>query len=95
MPKGYWIANVAVTDPEQYKLYIAASVPVFAKYGVNMLARGGKAERMEGEGGPRNVVIEFPSLEAAIACYRSPEYQAAKALRKNAGEASVVLVEGI
>jgi uncharacterized protein (DUF1330 family) len=41
------------------------------------------------------VVIEFPSLEAARACYASPEYQAAKAKREGAGVAEIVLVEGV
>jgi uncharacterized protein (DUF1330 family) len=41
------------------------------------------------------VVIEFPSLQAAIDCYNSPEYQSAKAKRKGAGDADIVLVEGL
>ncbi|HUR42928.1 MAG TPA: DUF1330 domain-containing protein [Aestuariivirga sp.] len=95
MPKGYWIAHVTVTEPEQYKLYVSASPLAFKKYGANILARGGNAQQMEGDGRPRNVVIEFPSLEAAIDCYNSPEYQSAKTHRKNAGIADVVLVEGV
>ena len=47
------------------------------------------------EGHPRNVVIEFPSLQAAVDCYNSPEYQAAKAKREGAGIANIVLVEGV
>jgi uncharacterized protein (DUF1330 family) len=50
---------------------------------------------MEGEGRPRNVVIEFPSLQAAIDCYNSPEYQAAREKRIGAGIADIVLVEGV
>ncbi|MCX7345104.1 MAG: DUF1330 domain-containing protein, partial [Alphaproteobacteria bacterium] len=50
---------------------------------------------MEGEGRPRNVVIEFPSLQAALDCYNSPEYQTAKAKRAGAGMAEIVLVEGV
>jgi uncharacterized protein (DUF1330 family) len=95
MPKGYWIAHVTVTEPEQYKLYASAAPLAFKKYGANILARGGNSQQMEGDGRPRNVVIEFPSLEAAIDCYNSPEYQSAKTHRKNAGIADVVLVEGV
>ena len=51
--------------------------------------------RWKGEGRPRNVVIEFPSLQAALDCYNSPEYQAAKAKRAGAGVAEIVLVEGV
>ncbi len=95
MPKGYWIAHVTVTDPDQYQHYASGTREAFQKYGANILARGGRFEQMEGEGRPRNVVIEFPSLQAAIDCYNSPEYQAAKAKRQGAGIAEIVLVEGV
>ena len=95
MPKGYWIAHVTVTDPDQYKLYADATPAAFKQYGATVLARGGTFEQMEGDGRPRNVVIEFPSLQAAIDCYNSPEYQGAKAKRSGAGIAEIVLVEGV
>jgi uncharacterized protein (DUF1330 family) len=95
MPKAYWIAHVTVTDPEQYKLYAAATAGPYKNYGAKILARGGTCHQMEGEGRARNVVTEFPSLQAALDCYNSPEYQAAKALRANAGLASITLVEGV
>ena len=95
MPKGYWIAHVTVTDADQYKLYAEAPPLAFKKYGATILARGGAHQQMEGEGRPRNVVIEFPSLKAAIDCYNSPEYQAARSRRKTAGIAEIVLVEGV
>lgn len=95
MPKAYWIAHVNVTDPDQYKFYAEAAPIAFAKYGAVILARGGAHEQMEGQGRPRNVVIEFPSLQSALDCYRSPEYQAAKAKRHGAGEADIVIVEGV
>jgi uncharacterized protein (DUF1330 family) len=95
MPKAYWIARVAVTDPEQYKHYVEATPAAFQKYGAVILARAGRTKQVEGEGRPRNVVIEFPSFEAAVECYNSPEYQAAKAKRRGAGIAEIVLVEGV
>jgi len=95
MPKAYWIARVTVTDPDQYKHYAEGASAVFPKYGARVLARGGKCNQLEGEGRPRNVVIEFPSYDEAIACYNSPEYQAAKAKRKGAGVAEIVIVEGV
>lgn len=95
MAKGYWIAHVTVTDPDQYRLYAEAAPVAFRKYGATILARGGACAQMEGEGRPRNVVIEFPSLQAAIDCYHSPEYQAAKANRAGAGLAEIVMVEGV
>jgi uncharacterized protein (DUF1330 family) len=93
--KGYWIAQVTVTDPEQYRMYADAAPEAFRKYNARVLARGGRCEQLEGAGRPRNVVIEFDSLEDARACYNSAEYQAAKAKREGAGEADIVIVEGV
>jgi uncharacterized protein (DUF1330 family) len=95
MPKAYWISRVTVTNPDQYKLYAEAAPAAFKKYGGMALARGGRYSQLEGQGRPRNVVIEFPSFEDAIACYNSPEYQAARANRVGAGEAEIVIVEGV
>lgn len=95
MPKAYWIAHVTVTDPDQYKLYADAAPEAFKKYQAKILARGGAFEQMEGQGHARNVVIEFNSLQDALDCYNSPEYQAAKANRKDAGIADIVIVEGV
>lgn len=95
MPKGYWIAHVTVTDPEPYALYAAGTAAAFEKYGARVLARGGAYHALEGADHPRNVVIEFPSLQAALDCYHSPEYQAARAHRVDAGIANITLVEGV
>ena len=93
--KGYWIAHVTVTDQDQYKFYAEAGPAAFEKYNARILARGGRSTQLEGDGRPRNVVIEFPTFEDAVACYNSPEYQAAKAKRAGAGIADVVVVEGM
>jgi len=95
MPKAYWIAHVTVSDPDQYKHYAGDAPIAFKKYGAVFLARGGASEQMEGKGRPRNVVVEFPSLQAARDCYNSAEYQAARAKRIGAGEADIVIVEGV
>ncbi|MDP3898564.1 MAG: DUF1330 domain-containing protein [Mesorhizobium sp.] len=95
MAKGYWIAHVDVRDTEGYKGYVATAKPAFERYGAKFLARGGAYEAMEGKGRGRNVVIEFDSLETARACYNSPEYQAAKAIRQKYADAEMVIVEGV
>ena len=95
MPKGYWIARVDVTDPEAYKLYVAGAGPAFERFGAKFLARGGSHSPMEGTARARNVVIEFPSADAARACWNSPEYQAARKHRLGASEAELVIVEGV
>lgn len=95
MMPAYWIAHVTVTDPEAYKGYQALAPAAFAAHGARFLARGGEADAREGPSFARHVVIEFPSLAAARACYASAEYQSAKARRDGACEAMVVLVEGL
>lgn len=93
--KAYWIAHVTVTDPDAYAGYQALAPGAFAAHGARFLARGGAHEVMEGPMPDRHVVIEFPSLAAAKACYASAEYQAAKARRDGAATAQVVIVEGL
>jgi uncharacterized protein (DUF1330 family) len=95
MPKAYWIARVDVNDPEAYKLYVAGAAPAFQQYGARFLARGGQFTAVEGPARARNVVIEFPSYQAAIDCYNSPVYQAARAHRLPVSAAELVIVEGV
>src|SRR5713101_7460338 len=92
--KGYWIAHVDVTDPEGYKAYIAANALPFGKFGARFLVRGGTREVVEGKVRGRTVVLEFPSYRAALDCYRSPDYQAAAALRKGRAEFDLFIIEG-
>jgi uncharacterized protein (DUF1330 family) len=94
MPKGYIVARIVVTDPEKYAAYVKDASEAIRQYGGRPLVRGGAYEELEGEGRPRNVVIEFESLEQAKRYYRSPEYQAAKRKREGAGTADIVAVEG-
>lgn len=94
MTKGYWIARVDVTDPEGYKAYVAANAEAFKKYGAHFLVRAGRFESLEGSSRSRNVVIEFPSYQAALDCWKSPEYQAAMKLRLPVSTADVLVVEG-
>lgn len=94
MPKAYWIAHVDIEDPVAYRRYQEANAEPFRRYGARFLTRGGGAEVMEGQTRARHVVIEFPSLEAARACYHSEAYQAAKALRTGASQADLVIQEG-
>jgi uncharacterized protein (DUF1330 family) len=94
MAKGYWIARVDVRDAERYKSYIAGAKPAFERYGAKFLVRGGPYEAMEGPARARNVVIEFASVADARACYNSPEYQAAAAIRREVSDSELVIVEG-
>lgn len=94
MAKGYWIARVDVRDPDAYKNYVAANAEAFARYQARFLVRGGPHEVVEGTARERNVVLEFPSYQAALDCYHSPEYARAKALRQNASDGDLVIIEG-
>jgi len=92
--KGYWIGHVDITDPEGYKAYMAANAAPFGKFGARFLVRGGTREVVEGKVRGRTVVMEFPSYEAALACYHSPDYQAAKKLRDGKSEIDLFIIEG-
>jgi uncharacterized protein (DUF1330 family) len=94
MPKGYWIVRVDVRDPEAYKHYVAAIAEPLIKHGARFLVRGGTSEVAEGTARARSVVLEFPSYQAALDCYHSPEYARVKALRVDAADADLVIIEG-
>lgn len=94
MAKAYWIARVDVRDAERYKDYVATAKSAFERYGANFLARGGAVTELEGTARARNVVIEFPSMQHAVDCYNSPEYQAAAKIRQEVADAEMIVVEG-
>lgn len=94
MSKGYWIGRVEVTDMEQYKAYIEANAAPFKEYGAKFLVRSGRFENPEGASRSRNVVIEFPSYQAALDCWHSPGYQAAIQHRLAVSTIDLVIIEG-
>jgi uncharacterized protein (DUF1330 family) len=94
MPKGYWIVRVDVTNEEGYKPYVLSNGPIFKKFGGKFVIRGGKSEAPEGTARARNVVIEFPDYAAALACYRSPEYQENIKRRLPHSVADFLIIEG-
>lgn len=94
MPKGYWVAHVTVDDPAAYDAYRQANAAAFSKYGGRFLVRGGEARVAEGAMPGRTVVIEFPTVEAAHACYDSPEYRRAIALRLPCSTADLAIFPG-
>jgi len=59
MPKGYVIAHSTVTDAEKWAAYVAKSKIALDKYEGKPIVRGGRYEIMEGNGHPRNVVIDL------------------------------------
>lgn len=95
MPKGYVIVRAEVTDAAKWAEYVAKAKVASDKFGGKPLARGGRSEVVEGAGRPRNVLLEFPTYEAALGYRNSPEYAEAKTLREGAGVMDMVVVEGI
>jgi len=94
MAKGYWLAHVDVNNEAGYKAYAAANPAIFKKFGGRFVVRAGKFETPEGSSRSRNVVIEFPDYAAALACYRSPEYQANIKVRQPHSVADIIIIEG-
>ena len=93
---AYWVARARIDDPVEYKKYTDQVPAIIARHGGRVLARGGRYRIMEGpETFHRFVVIEFPTMEQGIACFESPEYQAAAAFRRRGGGVvENVIVEG-
>jgi uncharacterized protein (DUF1330 family) len=94
MAKGYWIAHVDVNDPEGYKAYVAANAEPLRKYGAKFIVRAGRFESKEGTSRARNIILEFPSYQAALDCYNCPEYQHAISLRTPHSTADILVIEG-
>jgi len=94
MAKGYWMVQVDVTDPEQYRRYGGAVGDALQQYGGRFLVRAGERTVAEGSSRARNVLVEFPSYQDALDCWHSPEYQAARELRLAAASMDLVIVEG-
>lgn len=94
MPKGYWIVRVSVRDQARYPDYLAAAKPAFEKYGAKFLVRGGAFETKEGTARERNAVVEFNDRATAAACYDSPEYRTARALRQKYADTDFIIVDG-
>lgn len=94
MAKGYWIARVDVTDADAYKDYLSLNGVAFAKYGARFLVRGGAFETAAGASRSRNIVIEFPSYQAAVECLNSPEYRRAAAVRDTAADVDLIVADG-
>jgi uncharacterized protein (DUF1330 family) len=92
---AYIIADVQITDPEQYAKYRELSSAAFKIHGVEPLARGGKTERLEGREPGRIVVLKFASMDAARSFYDSDEYKKARNAREHAAVMNMLIVEGV
>ena len=95
MAKGYWIAAYRkVSDPEKLAAYAKLAGPALLTAGGRFLARGSASRVYEAGLLERTVLIEFDSVEKAVAAYESAAYQAAKAALGNGAERDIRIVEG-
>ena len=95
-PPAYLIAEVQVTDPEEYKPYIPTAAQIVAQYGGKYLARGGKTIPLEGaEPAGRVAIVQFPSVDALQKFYNSPEYREVAPIRQKASKSRFFVIEGL
>lgn len=94
MNKGYWLVRADITNKEKFSEYVQRIPSIIKQYGGRYLVRAGNSECVEGSTRSRNTIIEFPSYQAAVDCWNSPEYQSAKSLRSGAADLDIVLIEG-
>ena len=96
MTSAYILADVDVTNPEQYEEYKKLSTIAMKAHGAEVCIRGGKVDVLEGDWSPKRVILlKFPSAEAARKFNDSVEYDAARKSRQGAALMRMVLVEGV
>ena len=94
MAKGYWIARVDVHNDEGYKAYARPTPRSSRNSAAASWCAAASSRARKASSRSRNVVIEFPDYETALACYNSPEYQANIKVRQPHSIADLVIIEG-
>lgn len=93
--KGYWIVlGGPVTDLEAREKYGALWAPIAKKYQARVVSEGSSLDLREGEGIARVLIVEFPSIDLARACYADPEYADAMAYALAASQRTLLILEG-
>ena len=90
---GMWVVHIDVEDEEKYGEYIKGSTAVAEKHGGVFIARGGRYVQKEGREYPRNVLVRYPTYEAAVEAYESDDYQAIVGLAKEASDRLLTILE--
>ncbi len=94
--KAYWLAVYKdLENLENLKKYAEKATTAIKKYNGKILVRGGKAETVEGSHSPRTIIIEFPSVDIALKCYNSEDYQNAKKIAEGSFNRHVQIIEGV
>jgi uncharacterized protein (DUF1330 family) len=96
MPKGYWVTCYrSISDPVALQKYGELAGPALANAGGRFVVRGLAAKAYEAGLQQRCVILEFDSVQQAIATYESAEYKAALKVLGNAAERDLRIVEGV
>ncbi|HUP95722.1 MAG TPA: DUF1330 domain-containing protein [Burkholderiales bacterium] len=96
MAKAYWIVCYrSISNPEALAAYAKLAGPSIQASGGRFLVRGGVAKTYEAGLDQRTVVIEFDSLEKALAAHDTPAYQEALKALGNGAERDMRVVEGV
>ena len=94
--KAYWVAIYKSLDnTDNLEKYIEIASTAIKNFNGKFLVRGGKSKTLEGPDSPRTVIIEFSSLDDAVNCYHSEEYQKAKKVAGKIFNRQIQIVEGI
>jgi len=92
----YAIAQLRIHDRARYQRYVAAFMPILARYGGRLLAADEHPEVTEGQWDRDKVVLlAFPDREAFAAWATSPEYREISADRLAAADTVALLVRGV
>ena len=95
MAKGYWITLYrSVSNPAALVEYAKLATPAIQAGGGRFVVRGTPSRTYEAGLNERTVIIEFDSLQSAIATFESPAYQAAKKKLEGAAERDIRFLEG-
>jgi len=92
---AYIIADVTVTNPQQYEDYKRLSTLAMRAHDAKVLVRGGETRKLEGREPGRTVLMQFPSMAAAQAFYDSWQYRRARNAREGAAIMNMFIVQGI
>ena len=96
MPKAFVIGHNTIKDQKNYKIYADQVPKTIEKFGGKFLSRGGEMLILDGEPpNKRNVLIEFPNMETAMAWYNSDDYQKIVSIRTMNAEGYLIIAEGV
>ncbi len=96
MAKAYWINTFRViTDPDKLAAYVELAGPAMHAGGGQFLARGHPAAAFESGAVERTTLIEFDSVDQAVAAYRSEGYQHALEVLGDGAERDIRIIEAI